>query len=154
MTYPPVLSHSVFLCAHQCCSGGGLFSCCSKGENSDHSDDDHPVPAIQPASSAAIESYEGEKAAGKFHGHGRATFADGSLYDGAWESGVQHGAGRWSGPNFQRYVGQWENGEWNGEGKYTYSDMVTYTGQFVGGKMHGEGAMETLSGSKYYPTNH
>ena len=58
--------------------------------------------------------YIGQCEAGRPHGHGIVTYADGRVYDGAWQAGKRQGQGTFTWPNGDKYVGSWHDGQRQG----------------------------------------
>ena len=57
-------------------------------------------------------TYTGERnSAGKPHGQGTYTFADGATYTGEWKDGDPHGQGTATRPDGDTYTGEWKDGK-------------------------------------------
>lgn len=96
-----------------------------------------------------VYSYEGELDAGKAHGQGIATYANGDRYEGSWKAGKYWGQGNMTYSDGSNYAGEWEAGRFHGSGTYHLPDGSMYTGGWLQGKKHGQGSMIFADGSKY-----
>jgi len=93
--------------------------------------------------------YEGSMRAGKFHGQGTSTWADGSRYEGQWREGEFHGQGTFTGPDGSRYEGQWREGKKHGQGTSTWANGNRYEGPWYEGKPHGYGTYTGADGDSF-----
>jgi len=57
---------------------------------------------------AIVSVYQGVMVAGKPHGQGKYSFADGDKYEGEWVEGLRHGYGRQWYRDGRYYEGLWE----------------------------------------------
>eukprot|EP00039_Didymoeca_costata_P011952 m.170526 g.170526 ORF g.170526 m.170526 type:complete len:141 (+) comp15339_c0_seq1:112-534(+) len=76
-------------------------------------------------------SYEGECVAGKRHGIGKLSFADGGYYEGNFVNGEIEGQGERYWPNGNKYSGMFSHGERHGQGAMFYADGSQYDGTWV-----------------------
>ena len=53
-------------------------------------------------------TYTGEFARGKRHGHGVFQYADGAVYDGEWKEGMKEGAATFTYTDGRTHTGEWE----------------------------------------------
>eukprot|EP00796_Vickermania_ingenoplastis_P012996 gene12996-8842_t len=88
-------------------------------------------------------------AAGKPHGRGTMTYADGSQYEGRFNNGEPTGDGIMLYSDGSEYRGGFTKGKAHGEGSMTYSDGACYNGRFHEGKPNGKGIMKYSDGAKY-----
>jgi hypothetical protein len=87
--------------------------------------------------------YDGEMAAGKFHGRGRLT-RPGYSYDGEFVGGLLNGRGKEILESGEQYEGDFARGVREGMGKLRLGadgSEVTYEGAFKNGYMHGQGEL-------------
>jgi hypothetical protein len=96
-----------------------------------------------------VETYKGARQAGREHGRGVYTGADGSRYDGGWRLGIKHGRGTYTSPEGHVYVGEYREGLRHGRGVYTLANGSRYDGAWWGGRQHGEGVATWHDGSRY-----
>ncbi len=104
--------------------------------------------------SYGTESYEGGRRDGKVHGHGTATWADGTRYEGEWRDGKWHGHGTVTVPDGGRYEGEWRDGKKNGRGIHTWGqgspwEGDRYEGEYRDNLMHGRGTYNWSDGRRY-----
>ena len=93
--------------------------------------------------------YEGAtNAAGQPHGHGRATFGNGSRYEGEFREGVCHGHGTLTNSKGV-YVGQMIDGQQHGQGTHTLTSGDVYQGMLENGLCHGHGQFTWKTGAVY-----
>ncbi|CAF0786054.1 unnamed protein product, partial [Didymodactylos carnosus] len=93
-------------------------------------------------------------------GKGRRQYSTGNLYEGMWVAGKRHGHGIFSWANGNgEYIGQWENGVQSGHGIHVwyivraeesqYALRNYYDGNFVNGRRDGYGVFYYSSGTRY-----
>jgi len=73
------------------------------------------------------------------NGHGKCTYANGTVYIGEWLNDKRHGHGYQKWPDGRTYSGEWSNDSigvtlMSSIGQYTYPDGTSYEGIFVNGK--------------------
>lgn len=78
--------------------------------------------------------YEGEFRDDKFHRRGTATYASGTRYEGEWRDGKWHGRGTVTWASGSRYEGEWRDGEQHGRGTYTWADGDSKTCEWRDGE--------------------
>ena len=86
---------------------------------------------VEPTLSAVIvESFDGTKSGGRFHGTGVARFYNGQTYTGAFDMGTMHG-----------------------HGHYSWGDETVFEGNFDRNRLSGTGSYQWVgsSGSRYVP---
>ena len=92
-------------------------------------------------------------AAGKPHGRGVKTFANGNCYEGDFRDGLRHGKGTWSTTDGGRYEGDWVGSKQHGVGTLTSAGGGNvYVGGFAHGQPHGAGTSTAADVSTYLPT--
>jgi hypothetical protein len=69
----------------------------------------------------------GSFAAGKRHGQGKFTYANGDAYEGSWENDLKHGNGEYIYAKGSKKVGQWVNGNLTGKGQIVHADHIINT---------------------------
>ena len=77
--------------------------------------------------------YEGGMEAGKMHGRGILTWANGFRYEGELRDGKQHGYGTFTEASGERYEGNWRDGKPHGQGTYVQGDGTTFKGEWRDG---------------------
>uniref|UniRef100_A0A8B9P8M9 MORN repeat-containing protein 4 n=1 Tax=Apteryx owenii TaxID=8824 RepID=A0A8B9P8M9_APTOW len=108
-------------------------------------------PALPLTKMAADE--RGRWKAGRRHGIGQLTFADGTAYMGHFENGLFHGCGVLTFSDGSRYEGEFVQGKFNGVGVFTRYDNMTFEGEFKGGRVYGFGLLTFPDGSHGVPRN-
>ncbi len=93
--------------------------------------------------------YEGEFVDGERTGLGTYTWADGERYEGEWRDGEEHGLGTYTSPDGSRYEGEWRDDKKHGLGTYTWPDGSRYEGGWRDGKTHGRGTNTWADGVRY-----
>jgi hypothetical protein len=116
--------------------------------------------------SACGDTYEGEWVAGKRHGQGLLTLANGDVYgelrgreregaftaasslliylvllccaEGSWQQGSKHGQGRFQWADGSCYEGAWEQDGMRGQGCFLFANKDSYTGAWLDSMRHGE----------------
>ena len=89
---------------------------------------------------------------GKAHGEGRydwRTPKGVDVYVGPMRAGRPHGRGVWTGADGNRYEGDFVDGKAHGRGVFTWADGVRYEGGWVDGMPHGYGTAIAASGERY-----
>tara|TARA_B100000768_G_scaffold145679_1_gene138591 strand:- start:123 stop:464 length:342 start_codon:yes stop_codon:yes gene_type:complete len=77
---------------------------------------------------ASGNMYQGEYKAGRYHGHGKLSYADGDAYEGQWREGEKHGHGKYSFATGDAYEGQWREGKKHGRGRFTFAKGIVEIG--------------------------
>jgi len=85
------------------------------------------------------DSYEGEYRFDQRHGRGKYCWSDGRIYDGEFAEDKRHGKGTFKWPDGATYEGDFHQGQREGHGRYTFSDGGYYTGSWVDGRYEGFG---------------
>jgi hypothetical protein len=85
------------------------------------------------------DSYEGEYRFDQRHGRGKYCWSDGRIYDGEFSEDKRHGKGNFQWPDRATYQGDFHQGQREGHGRYTFSDGGYYTGSWVDGRYEGFG---------------
>ena len=93
--------------------------------------------------------YEGNFQNGVFSGRGRLHAADGRSYNGEFARGQFDGRGRFEAPTGEIYEGDFVSGEFTGRGTYSRPDGARYRGEFVKWRLHGEGRFVDPAGNIY-----
>ena len=84
------------------------------------------------------------------HGTGHMKYeGDNRVYDGQWRYGRWHGFGKAYFANGDTYVGDYNMDRRHGHGKYQWQDGRAYDGQFHEDSRHGEGIFAWPDGSAY-----
>ena len=96
--------------------------------------------------------YEGEWRHGRWHGYGRATFANGDSYEGEYRFDQRHGRGKYCWKDGRIYDGSFVEDRREGEGTFHWADGATYVGGFAKGQREGHGRY-TFSEKGYYNGN-
>lgn len=91
------------------------------------------------ATFANADSYEGEYRFDQRHGRGKYSWSDGRVYDGEFSEDKRHGKGTFNWPDGATYTGDFNNGQREGHGRYTFSDGGYYVGSWVDGRYDGFG---------------
>jgi len=95
------------------------------------------------------DSYEGEYRFDQRHGRGKYCWSDGRIYDGEFSEDKRHGKGTFKWPDGATYEGDFHQGQREGHGRYTFSDGGYYTGSWVDGRYEGFGECHWEDGRKY-----
>ena len=93
--------------------------------------------------------YEGNFQGGVFSGRGRLRAADGRYYNGEFARGQFDGRGRFEAPSGEIYEGDFVAGEFTGRGTYSRPDGARYRGEFVKWRLHGHGRFVDPAGNIY-----
>jgi len=94
-------------------------------------------------------TFEGDWRHGRWHGHGRATFANGDSYEGEYRFDQRHGRGLYCWSDGRIYDGTFSEDKRHGKGAFKWPDGATYQGDFVQGQREGHGRY-TFSDGGYY----
>jgi len=95
------------------------------------------------------DSYEGEYRFDQRHGRGKYCWSDGRIYDGEFAEDKRHGKGTFKWPDGATYEGDFHHGQREGHGRYTFSDGGYYSGSWVDGRYEGFGECHWEDGRKY-----
>ena len=93
--------------------------------------------------------YEGNFQNGVFSGRGRLRAADGRSYSGDFARGAFDGRGRFEAPSGEIYEGDFVAGEFTGRGTYSRPDGARYRGEFVKWRLNGQGRFIDPAGNIY-----
>lgn len=94
-------------------------------------------------------TYDGEWRHGRWHGFGRATFANGDHYEGEYRFDQRHGRGRYQWNDGRVYDGLFREDKRHGHGKFTWPDGAEYEGEFRNGQREGHGMYKFNDGGRY-----
>ena len=94
-------------------------------------------------------TYEGDWRHGRWHGYGRATFANGDSYNGEYRFDQRHGRGKYCWSDKRIYDGEFSEDKRHGKGTFEWPDGATYDGDFHQGQREGHGRY-TFSDGGYY----
>jgi len=94
-------------------------------------------------------TYEGSYQAGKPHGLGVLTLANGDRYEGEYRDGERHGQGVYTWADGDRYEGEYRNDKQHGRGVLAWADGDRYEGEFRDGESHGQGVYTWADGDRY-----
>lgn len=94
---------------------------------------------LAPSDTGCQDSYLGEWRAGKAHGYGVHSWANGDKYEGEWKSCCKHGRGTDTFGNGDTYTGEYKAGKPDGQGTYTWANGSYYEGCFKDGLKQGKG---------------
>jgi len=94
-------------------------------------------------------AYEGGFREGVFAGRGRLRSSDGRSYSGEFARGQFDGRGRFEAPSGEIYEGDFVNGEFTGRGNYSRPDGARYRGEFVKWRLNGQGRFIDPAGNIY-----
>ena len=86
---------------------------------------------------------------GDKEGHGKYTYATGSVYEGEWFANKIEGHGKQTWQDGKMYYGQWSANHMHGFGYYLYADKVKYDGQFNDDIKEGYGIYKWTDGRRY-----
>ena len=92
--------------------------------------------------------YEGDWYDGRMTGHGKATYANGSVYEGDFLDNMRHGLGKLKTNKFI-YKGTFLYNIIEENGKYIWNDGSIYIGDIKSKKIHGKGILYTKNGNIY-----
>jgi hypothetical protein len=91
------------------------------------------------ATFANHDTYEGEFQCDQRHGHGIYVWSDGKVYDGEFQDDKRQGRGTFTWPDGAIYVGEFHNGKREGKGCYSFPQGGYYDGHWKNGRYHGFG---------------
>mmetsp|Transcript_11017 Transcript_11017/g.24656 ORF Transcript_11017/g.24656 Transcript_11017/m.24656 type:complete len:866 (+) Transcript_11017:274-2871(+) len=94
-------------------------------------------------------TYDGEWRHGRWHGYGRATFANGDNYHGEYRFDQRHGRGRYEWNDGRIYDGMFREDKRHGRGVFTWPDGAVYDGDFRNGQREGHGTYKFSDGGRY-----
>jgi hypothetical protein len=94
-------------------------------------------------------TYDGEWRHGRWHGFGRATFANGDSYEGEYRFDQRHGKGRYEWHDGRIYDGMFREDKRHGKGKFIWPDGAAYEGEFRNGQRDGQGVYKFSDGGRY-----
>lgn len=94
-------------------------------------------------------TYDGEWRHGRWHGFGRATFANGDCYAGEYRFDQRHGRGKYEWHDGRVYDGMFKEDKRHGRGKFLWPDGAAYEGEFRNGQREGQGTYTFSDGGKY-----
>jgi hypothetical protein len=94
-------------------------------------------------------TYDGEWRHGRWHGYGRATFANGDTYEGEYRFDQRHGRGRYQWSDGRVYDGMFREDRRHGRGTFTWPDGAVYEGEFRAGQRDGQGSYQFSDGGRY-----
>jgi hypothetical protein len=94
-------------------------------------------------------TYDGEWRHGRWHGFGRATFANGDSYEGEYRFDQRHGKGRYEWHDGRIYDGMFREDKRHGKGKFMWPDGAAYEGEFRNGQRDGQGVYRFSDGGRY-----
>jgi hypothetical protein len=86
---------------------------------------------------------------GRWHGRGKAHFANGDVYQGQYLYDQRHGYGHYIWKDGRTYIGQFEQDQRQGRGLYRWPNGSWYRGEFSKGQRNGEGEYQFADGSTY-----
>lgn len=94
--------------------------------------------------------YEGEWRHGRWHGHGKASFANGDTYEGQYRFDQRHGRGKYSWHDGREYDGMFSEDRRHGKGTFLWPDGAVYEGEFSDGQREGQGSYKFSDGGQYH----
>jgi hypothetical protein len=94
-------------------------------------------------------TYDGDWRHGRWHGNGRATFANGDTYKGEYRFDQRHGKGMYCWSDGRVFDGAFSEDKRHGKGKFKWPDGATYEGDFVQGQREGHGQYSFSDGGYY-----
>jgi len=94
-------------------------------------------------------TYEGDWRHGRWHGFGRATFANGDSYEGEYRFDQRHGRGLYQWSDGRQYDGEFDEDKRHGKGTFKWPDGAIYIGDFVYGQREGTGSYTFSDGGCY-----
>ena len=93
--------------------------------------------------------YFGSLRDGKFQGHGRLEWDNGTVYEGAFEDGLYSGRGRLKNADGRSYSGDFAKGQFSGRGRFEAASGESYEGDFQAGEFTGRGSYSRPDGARY-----
>ncbi|GKY91095.1 hypothetical protein MPSEU_000082300 [Mayamaea pseudoterrestris] len=94
-------------------------------------------------------TYAGEWRHGRWHGFGRASFANGDTYEGEYRFDQRHGRGIYQWHDGRVFDGMFREDKRHGKGKFIWPDGAVYEGEFRNGQREGQGQYTFSDGGKY-----
>lgn len=94
-------------------------------------------------------TYEGDWRHGRWHGHGKASFANGDAYEGSYRFDQRHGRGIYKWNDGRIYDGNFNEDKRDGKGIFKWPDGAIYEGDFVQGQRDGHGRYTFADGGYY-----
>jgi hypothetical protein len=85
------------------------------------------------ASDGLTATYTGEIVAGKRHGRGALSFANGVLHNGEWKDDKMNGRGTLINADGSAWECEWKDGKMNGLGTYIPANGSSYKGIWIDG---------------------
>ena len=93
--------------------------------------------------------YYGALRNGRFEGHGRLEWDNGTVYEGAFENGVFSGRGRLRAADGRSYSGEFARGQFDGRGRFEAPSGEIFEGDFQAGEFTGRGTYSRPDGARY-----
>jgi hypothetical protein len=93
--------------------------------------------------------YYGSLRNGKFEGHGKLEWDNGTVYEGNFQNGVFSGRGRLRAADGRSYAGEFARGQFDGRGRFEAPSGEIYEGDFVAGEFTGRGTYSRPDGARY-----
>lgn len=93
--------------------------------------------------------YSGQWRHGRWHGFGRAAFANGDKYEGMYRYDQRHGPGIYHWSDGRVYDGEFREDKRHGRGKFLWPDGAVYDGEFRHGQREGHGSYIFSDGGRY-----
>ncbi|XP_052066462.1 radial spoke head 10 homolog B-like [Mytilus californianus] len=109
-----------------------------------------PVYDEPSLSELIIESFDGEKVKGMYHGEAVAYYTGGHVYKGQFVEGCMHGKGTYTWSDGLEYDGEFTHNQVTGKGLYRWKDGSTYEGDVLNGKRHGTGTFRAKNNKLSY----
>lgn len=97
----------------------------------------------------ATTTYDGSFINNKKMGHGKMTYADGSVYTGNWDNDMLSGWGTMKYADGSVYTGNWDDNVKSGIGSIKHTDGGNYKGHLKNNEKSGKGRMEYPDGDVY-----
>jgi hypothetical protein len=93
--------------------------------------------------------YYGTLREGRFQGHGRLEWDNGTAYEGAFDQGIFNGRGTLKGTEGRTYTGDFARGQFDGRGRFDAPSGEIYEGEFQAGEFTGRGTYARPDGARY-----
>jgi hypothetical protein len=93
--------------------------------------------------------YYGTLRDGRFQGHGRLEWDNGTVYEGAFDQGIFNGRGTLKGSEGRTYTGDFARGQFDGRGRFDAPSGEIYEGEFQAGEFTGRGTYSRPDGARY-----
>jgi hypothetical protein len=93
--------------------------------------------------------YYGSLRNGKFDGHGKLEWDNGTVYEGGFRDGVFSGRGKLRASDGRSYSGEFARGQFDGRGRFEAPSGEIYEGDFVAGEFTGRGTYSRPDGARY-----